>query len=290
MDRQLRSCVFRVFVAAALIAGSAHAASYEQSLEAGKIARDRVVRSGPSALVSTCGAGTRITPPVTINGTMTTNECIYIGSRDKVYSFNAVAGQTLSVDYRSNAFDVFLIIDSPDVHEYGERQSYLSSGTSRTTASFTIPASGEFTIEAMTLDDYDDTSKPTTGPFTLTVNLSGSNGSGCVADSRTLCLNNNRFALTTDWRTSSGSTGVGTAVPLSGDTGYFWFFSESNVELVVKVLDGRPVNGKFWVFYGALSDVQYTITVRDTEKGTTKTYTNQQGKLASVADTSAFTP
>ena len=28
--------------------------------------------------------------------------------------------------------------------------------------------------------------------------------------------------------------------------GYFWFFDPANVELAVKVLDGRPINGKFW--------------------------------------------
>ena len=83
--------------------------------------------------------------------------------------------------------------------------------------------------------------------------------------------------------------GTGQAVPLAGgDTGYFWFFDASNVEVVLKVLDGRTLNGKFWVFYGALSDVEYTLTVTDTETGTVKTYTNPKGRLASVADTRAF--
>jgi hypothetical protein len=60
------------------------------------------------------------------------------------------------------------------------------------------------------------------------------------------------------------------------------------VELIVKVLDGRAVNGHFWVFYGALSDVQYTLTVTDTQTGTSKPYVNPQGTLASEADTAAF--
>jgi len=64
------------------------------------------------------------------------------------------------------------------------------------------------------------------------------------------------------------------AVPLTGDTGYFWFFSSNNVELVIKVVDGRAFNGFFWVFYGALSDVAYTITVTDTQTGGIKTYSN----------------
>lgn len=40
--------------------------------------------------------------------------------------------------------------------------------------------------------------------------------------------------------------------------------------------------------YGALTNVEYTITVTDTETGAVKTYFNPQGQLASRADTSAF--
>jgi hypothetical protein len=77
-------------------------------------------------------------------------------------------------------------------------------------------------------------------------------------------------------------------VPLTSDTGEFWFFSSNNIELVLKVVDGRPVNGNFWVFYGALSDVEYTIQVTDTATGNSKTFVNPSGHLASVADTSGF--
>ena len=110
----------------------------------------------------------------------------------------------------------------------------------------------------------------------------------CVESATRLCLNGGRFAVEVSWRDFSGNTGTGKAVRLTGDTGYFWFFDDDNVELVLKVLDGRPVNGKFWVFYGALSSVEYTITVTDTVTGATKTYRNPSGRLASVADTGAF--
>ncbi len=62
----------------------------------------------------------------------------------------------------------------------------------------------------------------------------------------------------------------------------------ANVELVVKVLDGRPINGYFWVFYGALSNVAFTVTVTDTETGERKVYQNPLGTFASVGDTQAF--
>jgi len=53
-------------------------------------------------------------------------------------------------------------------------------------------------------------------------------------------------------------------------------------------VDGRAFNNHYWVFYGALSDVAYTITVTDTQTGAVKTYENPSGHLASNADITAF--
>jgi hypothetical protein len=103
-----------------------------------------------------------------------------------------------------------------------------------------------------------------------------------------LCLNDGRFRVEVAWGDFAGNTGAGHAVALTGDTGYFWFFTSNNIELVVKALDGRAVNGRYWLFYGALSNVEYTITVTDTATGQVKTYTNPSGNLGSVADTAAF--
>ncbi|HEX3126473.1 MAG TPA: ELWxxDGT repeat protein, partial [Thermoanaerobaculia bacterium] len=112
--------------------------------------------------------------------------------------------------------------------------------------------------------------------------------SPCVPAANRLCLNGGRFAVEASWKDFSGHTGNGTAVPITGDTGYFWFFDSANVEAVVKVLDGTPVNGHFWLFYGALSNVEYRLTVTDTATGTVKVYSNPSGRFASVGDTTAF--
>src|SRR3954452_5843353 len=109
----------------------------------------------------------------------------------------------------------------------------------------------------------------------------------CFPTATHLCLNNFRFQVDVDWMLPSGP-GKGQAVPLTADTGLFWFFGNSNLELVIKVLDGRPVNGHFWVYYGGLSDVEYRITVTDTRTGVREIYANPSGRLASGADTSAF--
>ena len=110
----------------------------------------------------------------------------------------------------------------------------------------------------------------------------------CTTSPTALCLNGSRFEAHVSWRDSHGRTGVGSAVSLTADTGYFWFFGASNVELIVKVLDARTLNGKFWVFFGALSSVQYDLTVTDTSNGASKAYHNPLGQFASVGDTSAF--
>jgi hypothetical protein len=109
----------------------------------------------------------------------------------------------------------------------------------------------------------------------------------CVADAQTLCLLG-RYEVEVTWKTAAGQTGAGTAVPDSDNSGFFWFFGPENLELVVKILDGTSLNGKTWVFYGSLSDVEYTVKVTDTATGKVKTYRNQQGSLSGAADTSAL--
>ncbi len=122
-----------------------------------------------------------------------------------------------------------------------------------------------------------------TGPAALS-----SIAAACAASPTRLCLRDGRFAVEVAWKDFQGNTGAGKAVPLTADTGTFWFFDAANVELVLKVLDGTPVNGHHWVFYGALSNVEYTITVTDTRTGAVKTYQNPAGRFASVGDTQAF--
>src|SRR4029079_13403603 len=116
------------------------------------------------------------------------------------------------------------------------------------------------------------------------------NAVGCRAPF-TLCLAHGRVKVRVTWEVvSQGTNGVATPVPLAEDSGAVWFFSPNNLELLIKVVDGRAFNGHFWVFYGALSDVAYTVTVTDTTTGAVRTYVNAQGTVASRADTAAVSP
>jgi virginiamycin B lyase len=103
-----------------------------------------------------------------------------------------------------------------------------------------------------------------------------------------LCLAG-RFRVRLDWRAPNGVTsGAGIPVSQSAGFGYFWFFSPNNVEVAVKIVDGRQVDGHFWVFGASLTDVEFTLTVTDAAAGSTRTYKNPAGKLASFADTNSF--
>lgn len=104
-----------------------------------------------------------------------------------------------------------------------------------------------------------------------------------------LCLRGERFGVSIQWRDPrSGVSGVATGVPLTEESGYFWFFRPGNVEVVLKILDGSFVNNHFWVFFGALTDLEYTIVVEDRVKHEFWTYPNPPFTLTSRADTRAL--
>ncbi len=136
-------------------------------------------------------------------------------------------------------------------------------------------------------------SPPATAPFSAAPPPFASwesvaTAASCVPGPQALCLGSNRFRVEGSWRLASGAVGPARAVAADAESGSFWFFGPDNLELAVKVLDGRPVNGHFWTFFGALSDVEYWVTVTDTATGRARTYHNAPGTLCGQADTAAF--
>lgn len=135
-----------------------------------------------------------------------------------------------------------------------------------------------------------------TGAATLIGSISGGGNYGLsglafagAPSGSSLYLRNGRFKVEASWRLPNGSVGAGNPALLTADTGYFWFFDANNVEFFVKILDGCGLNNRFWVFLGGLTDLRVDIRVTDTVRGTTKTYTNLQGKaFQPIQDTSAF--
>jgi uncharacterized repeat protein (TIGR03803 family) len=114
---------------------------------------------------------------------------------------------------------------------------------------------------------------------------------GCVPDAFTLCLNNGRFEVRTQWTDFQGNQGSGNVVlgVSSSDSGLFWFFGPTNWEVLIKVLNGCGVNSHYWVFGAASTNVQYTIQVTDTVSGAVNYYTNPLGTSSpAITDTAAF--
>ena len=110
----------------------------------------------------------------------------------------------------------------------------------------------------------------------------------CVPGDTRLCLNGGRFQVEAQW-TANGSSGAAHAVPMTSDTGYFWFFADTNVEMVIKVLNACGFNQRYWVYAGGLTSVKVHLTVTDTQTGVVKTYDNPQGTpFRPIQDSSAF--
>jgi hypothetical protein len=112
----------------------------------------------------------------------------------------------------------------------------------------------------------------------------------CMADATSLCLWASRFRVTAEFqRTPEDPSSPAAAALLTPDTGYFWFFDPSNVEIVTKVLNGCSVNGHYWFFSGGLTNVGVQITVTDVLSGAVRRYSNSvSSPFAPIQDTTAF--
>lgn len=112
----------------------------------------------------------------------------------------------------------------------------------------------------------------------------------CLPSATRMCLNNERFLVEARWATADGNSGFGQKVRLDSDFGYFWFFSPTNAELFVKVLDAcvEPFN-RYWVFAAGLTNVEVELTVTDTLANETRIFTNPLGTpFAPIQNTQTF--
>ncbi len=111
----------------------------------------------------------------------------------------------------------------------------------------------------------------------------------CTPNDFTLCLDGVRYRVQATWTRPDQTNGSGHAMGLTNDTGYFWFFDPTNVEVIVKVLEGCGTNSHRWVFASGLTNVFVNLTVTDILTNEVKTYTNAQGTaFVPVQDTHAF--
>lgn len=124
--------------------------------------------------------------------------------------------------------------------------------------------------------------------------------STCTPNTTTLCLLGNRFKVTLNATNrnagpTNGQQAPGITLPKSDLFGFFSIpgltNNPNNLEVFVKALDGRGINGKYWVFFGTLTNFELNVTVTDTQTGQKKTYFRPGSGDASAcgaADTAAF--
>lgn len=111
---------------------------------------------------------------------------------------------------------------------------------------------------------------------------------GCAPSTTALCLQSGRFKVELEWDAPGEKGGPAVVLPRTDDSGLFFFFNETNMEVRVKVVDGCNTNGSFWVFYGSLTNVGFELTVTDTATDLVKVYTSTNPSFASVGDCDAF--
>ncbi len=93
-----------------------------------------------------------------------------------------------------------------------------------------------------------------------------------------------RFQVRVNWSIPrDGSSGSGHPLRLARDSGAFWFFSPDNLELTVKVLDGRAINGHWWVFIASMTDVQFEVEISQAG-GPVHTYVQTAGANRNFID------
>jgi hypothetical protein len=170
-----------------------------------------------------------------------------------------------SGDSATKSFQV-PILDDGDVESDETVAMTLSAPTGG--ASLGSPSSQTLTI----LDD--DSAEP--GP--------------CIEDDHTLCLLGGRFRVEVVFTPPGGVEQPANAVPFTDRAGMFWFFNENNIEMLVKMQNACiPQFNRFWVFFAATTNVEFHVTVTDTDAVQEKRYDNPQGMVAlPVADTQAF--
>ena len=110
----------------------------------------------------------------------------------------------------------------------------------------------------------------------------------CVPTARQLCLLAGRFAVSVAWEGAAEQPAAARAVLWSNIAGTFWFHREASIEVAVKMVDGRSVNGHLWLFATSLTGQAYTLRVTDTATGLARTYRSERGSFTAFGDLAAF--
>lgn len=140
-----------------------------------------------------------------------------------------------------------------------------------------------------------------TGPYSVTLTATNANGftqqtqPTFVSSNDTLRLNVGHpftVKLTATNQHNGNTQSAGLAIPQNDLFGYFSLpgatGDPNNAEVFVKILDGRGINGQYWVFVGHVTDLIYDLTVTEVATGFTKSYHKDAGDQVGRSDTTGF--
>ncbi|HTY43156.1 MAG TPA: PKD domain-containing protein [Thermoanaerobaculia bacterium] len=185
----------------------------------------------------------------------------------------------------------------------GHTESFLDTSSNNPTSwlwNFGDPSSGAANTSTLQNPTH---VFATAGDYTVTLTATNAAGSdvfqdtltvapgvpSCVPNATTLCLSGGRFSVTVGWVTTNLQAGQGNAVGLTDNSGYFWFFDPTNVEIVTKVLNGCAYNNAYWVFSAGLTNAAVFVTVVDTSLDIQYIGYNPMGvAFQPIQDTNAF--
>jgi hypothetical protein len=148
----------------------------------------------------------------------------------------------------------------------------------------------------LTLDGAFATTYPQISSF-----IDAGTTTGCSPNSTTACVLNNRFKVTVRYRGGFDNNAADSNAQVKSVTGFanpnfetafFYFNSESNIEMMVKILDQGNTNGAgqptIAVLFGCATPLRVELTIQDMVKGGQKTYTSNFNSMQGATDFTAF--
>ena len=251
---------------------AAHSQPAKQQASEKLLAAIKTAAACPSTPVA-CGQ--------TVNGNLTAGGCTLAdGTLVNNFTFTGTISESVGATLSSSAFTPVLELANPEGDVTNSSNAQAPGEIQINTA---LNMAGTWTWMVT------NTAPGATGAYTFNFTC-GSNAPKCIPNTtNTICLENSRFQVTATFNAGASGSGDAQAVQLTTDTGYLWFFESTNVEVVLKVLDGCGLNGHYWVFAGGLTNVNVVITVTDTQTGMKQVYTNPANTtFQPIQDTSAF--
>jgi hypothetical protein len=264
----------------AALAQSAAAAAPANPLKA-QLAEE--VRAAQPPILPAACANRAITCGQTISQSLGTSGCTTgSGNNADFYTFTGTNNEQVSASLSTTTFMPFLELIDPHGNDV---DSVNGNAAGTVHLSEALNQAGTWSLGVTNFGGG-----TSTGAYSLTLTCGSTGTPTCIPNATTLCIGNSRFQVQATFNAGAdGGAGDAQAVALTSDTGYLWFFDATNVEAVVKVLDGCALNNHYWIFAGGLTNVNVVMTVTDLQANITKTYTNPANtEFQPIQDTSAF--